>query len=137
MDQSERPIPDAVDQFLAQYVNSIEYLEILLLLADDAERHFTAEEVAQKIYAVPVSATRRLEKIVADRLAERTEESTKRYRFAPVDQKLRSLVAQVAQTYRQRRVAVIKARWLTLPGIEAMDPTMKGLPSACYLVRER
>jgi hypothetical protein len=107
MDQSERPIPEAVDQFLAQYVNSIEYLEILLLLADDAERQFTAAEVAREVYAVPVSATRRLEKIVADKLAEVTEESAKRYRFAPVDQKTRSVVAQVAQTYRERRVAVI------------------------------
>lgn len=107
MDQSGRPIPEAVDQFLAQYVNSIEYLEILLLLADTPERHFTAEEVAQEIYAVPVSASRRLEKMVADRLAEATEASARSYRFAPVDQKLRTLVAQVAQTYHERRVAVI------------------------------
>lgn len=107
MDQSERPIPKAVDQFLAQYVNSIEYLEILLLLADTPERHFTAEEVAQEIYAVPVSVSRRLEKMVTDRLAKATEEFTRSYRFAPVDRKLSALVAQVAQTYRERRVAVI------------------------------
>ena len=107
MRQSGRPIPEAVDRFLAQYVNSIEYLEILLLLADDPERHFTAEEVAQEIYGVPVSASRRLEKIVTDRLAEATEESARSYRFAPVDPELRTLVAQVAQTYRERRVAII------------------------------
>ena len=107
MRQSVRPIPEAVDRFLAQYVNSIEYLEILLLLADNPERPFTVEEVAQEIYTVPVSASRRLEKIVADKLAEATEGSAKSYRFAPVDQALRAQIAQVAQTYRERRVAVI------------------------------
>ena len=107
MHLSGRPIPEAVDQFLAQYVNSIEYLEILLLLADHPDRHFSAEEVAQETYAVPVSASRRLEKMVTDRLAEVTEESARSYRFAPVDEKLRTLVTQVAQTYRERRVAVI------------------------------
>jgi hypothetical protein len=107
MRESGRPIPEAVDQFLAKYVNSIEYLEILLLLADDPERRFTAEEVAQEIYAVNVSASRRLEKMVADRLVEATEKSARSYRFAPVDQQMRTLVAQVAQTYRERRVAVI------------------------------
>jgi hypothetical protein len=107
MRESGRPIPEAVDQFLAKYVNSIEYLEILLLLADDPERRFTAEEVAQEIYAVNVSASRRLEKMVADRLVEATEKSARSYRFAPADQQMRTLVAQVAQTYRERRVAVI------------------------------
>jgi hypothetical protein len=106
MHKSGRPIPDAVDQFLAKYVNSIEYLEILLLLAEDPERRFTAEEVAQEIYAVSVSASRRLEKMVVDKLVEATGESARSYRFAPIDEALPTLVAQVAQTYRERRVAV-------------------------------
>jgi hypothetical protein len=107
MSQSDKPVPEAVDRFLARYVQSIEYLEILLLLADQPDRRFTADEIAQAIYSVSGSATRRLDRMVADRLVESFDESPRSYRFAPEDARLNGLVSQVAETYRERRVAVI------------------------------
>ena len=100
-------IPDPVDRFLARYVNSIEYLEILLYLAERAERGFTVDELSRAMYTAPASVQRRLEKMVSDGLVSMTTGPGQLYAFAPSSSEMLPLVAEVSAVYRERRVAVV------------------------------
>jgi DNA-binding IclR family transcriptional regulator len=110
MTDPDRRIPEAVDQFLARYVHSVEYLEILVLLAGQPERMVTAEEIAQAIYSGADSVARRLERMVVDRLVEvRDEAGARRYCYRPASAELRAQASLTLEIYRERRVAVITA----------------------------
>lgn len=48
-------IPPEIDAFLAGHVDTVEQLEVLLLLHQDADRTWTAEDVAKVLYSHPGS----------------------------------------------------------------------------------
>ena len=101
------PLPDQVDRFLARFVHSIEYLEILLHLAERPEQGFTIDELVGAMYTTPASVQRRLDKMVMDGMVTVTEASNPLYTFAPSNRDMVPLVAEVTRVYRERRVAVI------------------------------
>jgi hypothetical protein len=98
--------PPELKQFIAQNVESLAQLETLLLLHRDPQREWSLAELARDLY---ISADM-CEGIVADlerrRLTVRSE-SGDRYRFHADDVTTHQLVDQLAQYYRERRVAVI------------------------------
>lgn len=104
---SEAGIPDVVRQFIAEYIDSAELLETLLLVHSQPEREWMPEEVAQSIYTVPASATRRLEQLVAMELVASNNAPLPRYRYAPGSDDLRAQVDALAAAYRQHRVSVV------------------------------
>jgi hypothetical protein len=108
----ERPLvvtddfPPELKQFIAQNVESLAQLETLLLFHRDPQREWSSAELARELYI----STDMCEGIVADlergRLAGRSE-SGDRHRFHVDDATVQRLVDQLAQYYRERRVAVI------------------------------
>jgi hypothetical protein len=98
--------PPELKQFIAQNVESLAQLETLLVLHKDPQRERTVAELAREVYI----STDMCEGIVADlerrRLAVRTAGGD-RYRFHADDAAAQQLVDQLAQYYRERRVAVI------------------------------
>ncbi|CAN5729898.1 hypothetical protein BH23GEM6_BH23GEM6_21640 [soil metagenome] len=97
-----------VRRFLAERIDSAEQLDILLLLAKQAERDWTALEVSQAIYTVPASATMRLESLVSAGFVTSSGESDPGYRYAPESDPIRQQIAALAEAYRSDRVSVIK-----------------------------
>src|SRR5690606_42096918 len=57
---THRGIPDDVVEFLAQSIDSVEQLEVLLLLHQNPATEWTAESVARHLYREPTSVGRRL-----------------------------------------------------------------------------
>ncbi len=53
-------ISRAVEQFIHDNINSVEQLEVLLLLAADPQREWTATRVSQELRIQPESAANRL-----------------------------------------------------------------------------
>lgn len=104
---SQTQIPDVVRSFVAQYIDSAELLETLLLVHSDPAREWTPEVVAQSIYTVPAGATRRLEQLVEMGLASSNGAADPAYRYAPTRPGLSAQVDALAQAYRAGRVAVI------------------------------
>lgn len=98
--------PPELKQFIAHNVESLAQLETLLLLHRDPQREWNPTELARELY---ISADM-CERLVADlerrRLAVRAE-GADRYRFHAEDAAAHRLVDQLAQYYRERRVAVI------------------------------
>jgi hypothetical protein len=104
-----RAIPDEIHRFLHANIDSVEQLEVLLLLRrerDSGERDgdWTAESVARVLYSQPSSIAGRLASLQAKGLV---ANSGAGYRYAPKSDAVRDTVSRLAETYRERRVAVI------------------------------
>lgn len=109
MAQSE--IRSELVQFIRQYIPSVEHLEVLLLVSALPDRSWTVEGIDQVIQSsVPAVAERAQELCAQGFLVEQKhEDETARYQFQPRSEELRRLVAELATTYRERRVRVIEA----------------------------
>ena len=92
-------------RFLLQCIDSVEQLEVLLLLHRAPGDAWNTEAVAQALYSNPESIARRLAGLHANGLVTPVPPSS--YRYHPKSAELADTVTLLAHTYRQRRVAVI------------------------------
>ncbi len=99
------PLPDDVRVFLHQNIDSVEQLEVLLLLWRTPDRGWTSEEVAIAVYSHPSSVVRRLAMLLGQGLLRERQPGC--YQYAPRTVELHQTVTQVDRMYRERRVAVI------------------------------
>jgi hypothetical protein len=97
-------IPPRVSQFILDHVDSIELLEVLLMLAGHPGAAFTTVEVSDHLRTVPSSAANRLTMLRDHKLVDQLPGD--RYRLR-ADAELAKLVSEVAQAYRDWRVRVV------------------------------
>jgi hypothetical protein len=102
---SAESLPEALRRFLADRIDSVEQLEILLLLARDPDIEWMPADVARALYTHPDSAGRRLAVLHLQGLLARSEAGA--YRYAASGTDAGELVEQLAVAYRERRVSVI------------------------------
>jgi DNA-binding IclR family transcriptional regulator len=95
-----------VAKLVAAHIDSVEKLEILLLLRGESETLWTAEQVSRELRRNATSASRCLAQLADGRLLERPDDE--RYRFAPADAAVAKQVDRLAETYATRRVAVVQ-----------------------------
>jgi hypothetical protein len=92
--------------FVDRHIESIEHLEVLLVIAAQ-EKSFSAAEVFQKIQSSQGSVDQRLESLVKAGLLSR--DSDGKFRFTPKDDETRQLVKELAGAYKTRPVRIIEA----------------------------
>lgn len=101
-------LPDEVRQFIVRSISSVTQLETLLLLRDNREREWTVDEISRTLCATARGMTDQLNALVAEGLVCTTNSPESQYRYRPTaGERLDALVAQLAELYQQRRVAVI------------------------------
>ncbi|MFE8604805.1 hypothetical protein [Archangium violaceum] len=100
-------LPEAVRRLIADHIDSVEQLEILLLLQQHPERSWTAELVARELRISPLSAGDRLKDMARSAILSRLQGSEAEYRYAPVSPEMVEAVAGLATAYSERRVTVI------------------------------
>jgi DNA-binding IclR family transcriptional regulator len=98
-------LPEDVHRFLYQNIESVEQLEVLLLLWRAPERGWTSDEVATAVYSHPSSVIRRLAMLLGNGLLREREPGC--YQYAPRTAELHDTVPRLDHMYRERRVAVI------------------------------
>ena len=98
-------LPEDVHLFLHQHIDSVEQLEVLLLLWRTPERGWTSDEVATAVYSHPSSVVRRLAMMLGQGLLREREPGC--YQYAPRTAELHTTVTRLDHMYRERRVAVI------------------------------
>lgn len=99
-------LPEGVRRLIADSIDSVEQLEILLLLLQHPERTWTAETVARELRVSSLSAGDRLEDLTRDALLARVK-GGEEYRYAPGSAALDEAVRGLATAYTERRVTVI------------------------------
>jgi hypothetical protein len=98
-------LPEDVHRFLHQNIESVEQLEVLLLLWRAPERGWTSDDVATAVYSHPSSVVRRLAMLLGQGLLREREPGC--YQYAPRTADLHDTVTRLDHVYRERRVAVI------------------------------
>lgn len=104
---SDAAIPPRVQRFISTHIDSIEKLEVLLLLRSRADREWNAREVSQELRITEASSAARLEDLTERRLLEEREGSPPSYRYSPVSSEDAQDVTALQETYSTRRVSVI------------------------------
>jgi len=89
------------------HIDSIEKLEVLLLLRNRAERPWTASEVALELRITEASSATRLEELASSGLLVCTREEPTGYRFSPAHSDDVRAISELAAAYSERRVSVI------------------------------
>lgn len=104
---TQRGIPDDVVKFLTERIDSVEQLEVLLLLHQTADTEWTASDVARHLYREPTSVGRRLGVLRLQGLLQATEAEEPTFRYAPGSETLDGTVRRLAAAYAERRVSIV------------------------------
>ena len=89
------------------HIDSIEKLEVLLLLRNRTEREWTASEVALELRITEASAAARLADLASSGLLVSSGEAPVAYRYSPAHSEDVRSISELAATYSERRVSVI------------------------------
>jgi predicted ArsR family transcriptional regulator len=100
-------LPEHVQGFLMAHIDSIEQLEVLLLLQARKEREWTAAEVALELRITKDSAATRMEDLSAGGLLTSNGGRPERYRYSPIRSDDVRAIAALAMAYSKLRVSVI------------------------------
>jgi hypothetical protein len=98
--------PLELKQFIAQNVESLAQLETLLLLYREPRQEWTTADLARELYISSDMCEGLVTDLERRRLAARAE-GANRWSASGGDAEINRLVEQLAQYYRERRVAVI------------------------------
>jgi hypothetical protein len=94
-------------QFVAQHIESLLQLEMLLLLRQDPKRRWTADEVAKSLYATPEMCAGLLTGLARGGFLESGSAPELRWHYQPANADLDRLLGELSAIYHERRVAVI------------------------------
>lgn len=97
-------LPPRVQRFLLAHIDSVEKLEVLLLLRGQSSRAWTGAAVAQELRIAEESARHRLDDLCARGLLSCEGDA---FRYAPGGGGDAQAVDELATTYSLRRVSVI------------------------------
>ena len=96
-------IPNNVKQFIFEYIDSVEQLDVLLLLRAHQNHSWTAKLVSDELRTNPVSAENRLLGLKVAGLIENDGPSEGLYRYCPVTSTLSTTVDDLASACQVRR----------------------------------
>src|SRR5688572_23411373 len=102
-------LSDDLERFIRQEIRSIEQLEILLLLSGKPEKWWSETEVLDVIRSSLLSVRDRLAELNAAGLLQRLDVQPLSYRYAPETPDRTRLIVDLAEAYRQSRLAVVDA----------------------------
>ena len=100
-------VPAVVKEFIADHINSVEQLEVLLLLHRRREATWGAAEVGRELRIDQSWAAAQLEDLSTRGLLARTQAAAPLYQYGPATPALEQAVGALAATYAERRVTVI------------------------------
>jgi len=101
-------LPTSVQQFLSKYIQSLEQLEVLLLLRNSENRFWTSAEVYEVVRSSRSSIEERLESFVLLGFFAKDEGPPPTFCYAPKEI-LAAAVDETASAYQKWRVRVIEA----------------------------
>jgi hypothetical protein len=106
---SESGFSKELDVFIAAEIQSLEQLEILLLLSGNPHKWWTAKGVYDVIKSSLPSVENRLNDMVSRGMLTREVDSEARYQFAPAVEAVWRIVSELREAYKERPVKIVQA----------------------------
>lgn len=95
-----------VDEFIQKEIDSVPYLEALLLLWNTRPKQWTVEEMASALYVAPAEARSILQTLTRRNLLNAGSATPERYCYASDSGKRDSLIQAVDTTYRRDLIRI-------------------------------
>jgi hypothetical protein len=106
---SEKNFSEELEKFIAVEINSLEQLEILLLLSGNPDKWWTAKNVYEVVKSSVQSVQDRLEEMVARGILRKETENEARFQFRPKDEGVWRITTELRDAYKERSVKVVQA----------------------------
>jgi hypothetical protein len=106
---SESGFSDELDKFIAAEIQSLEQLEILLLLSGNPHKWWSAKSVYDVIKSSPASVEDRLSEMAATGMLRKETDGETRYQFCPANDVVWRIVNELRDAYKERSVKVVQA----------------------------
>lgn len=87
-------------QFIFEFVDSVELIEVLLLIRNHADTWFSAAQISAELRSNPTSISKRLSRLANIDLLEQNGDQ---FKFAPQSKELKEIVNELANEYLLRR----------------------------------
>lgn len=100
---SENEIRKEVKDFVFQYIDSVEQLEILLLLGASPDKIWTADEVHNTLRSNKASVEKRLNLLATQKLIDKHEHG---FQFKPDGSEKNEVIYQLASVYKVHRYRI-------------------------------
>ena len=100
-------LPDHLRHFIASQINSVEQLEILLVVSESPSRSWTAQSVFKIIQSNENSIASKLQLMKRQGLVKEGEKDT--FRFSPASDEIAQSVEALKEAYKISRVSIIEA----------------------------
>lgn len=97
---TDREMSAQLKQFLFEYIDSVELIEVLLLLRNNSEKFFSANEISSELRSNPKSISNRLNRLSSIGLLEQKEDH---FRFCPTNDELKEIATELSNEYLLRR----------------------------------
>jgi hypothetical protein len=104
---SESGFSPELDKYITAEIQSLEQLEIILLLSGNPHKWWTAQGVYEVIKSSLASVEGRLRGLLDKGVLQMDREG--RYQFAPPDKAIWKLVSELREAYKERPVKVVQA----------------------------
>jgi hypothetical protein len=98
-----------LEKFIAEDIQSLEQVEILLLLSGSPDRWWSGRAVYEVVKSNPGSVDARLEELAERGIVQRQKQVETEYRFSPPDEKIWKVVNELRDAYKERPVKVVQA----------------------------
>lgn len=105
-------LSEPIRELIRTHVDSVETLELLMLLQRSPDSYWTAAAAEQLLGMRPGTAEKRLDALVAAGLSMRGSQTIS-YRYSPDDDEKREAVAALAAAYASQRVSVLNLVYST------------------------
>ena len=102
-------ISQEVRRFIAEHINSVFQLEVLLLLHGQKDRGWSAEDVDRELGIGVDEAKAQLNDLEARGLLSVEKGASSLYRYSPASEELDRAVSGLAKAYSERRVNVLSS----------------------------
>jgi hypothetical protein len=106
---SEKVFSEELEKFIAAEVNSLEQLEILLLLSGNPHKWWSAKGVYEVIKSSMQSVQDRLDEMVARGILRKDAADAALFQFGPKDETVWRITTELRDAYKERSVKIVQA----------------------------
>jgi hypothetical protein len=99
--------PAEIEQFIAQHIESLAELELLLTMRREPARNWSCFDLSRQLYVAPDVCTGILADLERRGFLQRDAGDTNLFRYRSLSAEIDRLIDQLAILYQERRVAVI------------------------------
>lgn len=105
---SKNIVSEKVKQFIFEHIDSVELLEVLLLLRSQPSAHWNADQIAQELRSSSNSVSTRINSLLKIGLLEKQPGAQNLYQYKSSSPDFETILDELNETYKIKRQAIFE-----------------------------